>query len=61
MATLAVVAIYLAAYHSLTLGPDVDAFTTWQQLVSMVLLFCFLPFHVMAAYDQILSRWSERR
>jgi hypothetical protein len=61
MATLAVVAIYLAAFHSLTLGPNVSLFTAWQQLVSVVLLVCVLPFHVMAAYDWIIGHWSERR
>jgi hypothetical protein len=61
MKTLAIFAIYLAAFHSLTLGPDVDLFTIWQQLLSMVLLVCVLPFHVMAAYDWIIGHWSERR
>jgi len=61
MTTLAIFAIYLAAFHSLSLGANVDLFTTWQQLVSIVLLVCVLPFHVMAAYDWIISRWFERR
>ena len=44
METVAVVAIYLAALHSLTLGPSGDPFTIWQRLVSIVLLVFIMPF-----------------
>jgi len=59
MATVAVVAIYLAALHSLTLGPSGDPFTVWQQLVSIVLLLFIMPFHVMAAWARLTARRQE--
>ncbi len=49
MATIAVIGIYLAALHTVTLGPSGNACTTWQQLVSLPLLIVIMPFHIMAA------------
>ena len=59
MALVVVVAIYLAAIHSLTLGPGRDSFTVWQQLVSFVLLFFIIPFHIMAAWSWLTARRQE--
>jgi hypothetical protein len=59
MATVAVVAIYLAAVHSLARGPSDDLFTIWQQHVSIILLFFIMPFHVMAAWAWITA-WGKQ-
>ena len=50
MATIAVIGIYLAALHALTLGPSDDVSTTSQQLVSFLLLFFIMPCHITAAW-----------
>jgi hypothetical protein len=63
MATVAVSAIYLAAIHSLTLGPSGDTFMLAQQFVAMILLFFIMPFHIMAAWARFIARkgWSAKR
>jgi hypothetical protein len=55
MVTVAVSAIYLAAIHSLTLGPSGDTFSLAQQRIAMILLFCIMPFHIMAAWSRFIG------
>jgi hypothetical protein len=50
MVLIAVLAIYLAALHFLTLGPGGDPLTVWAQLISFVLLFLVMPLHVLSAW-----------
>jgi hypothetical protein len=55
MATVAVLAIYLAALHLLRLRAG-DVFTFAQQLVAYFLLFFIMPFHIMAVWKRFIAR-----
>jgi Mn2+/Fe2+ NRAMP family transporter len=52
MQWVAILAIYLAAFHFFTQEPSNDPLTTWAQMISGVLLFFILPFHLMLAWGR---------
>ena len=55
MRAIAIIAIYLAALHAVALGPSNNLFTYWLQLVSVVLIFLVMPFHVMSAWARLTA------
>ena len=56
MATVAVLAIYLAAFDSLRLSQGGGVVTLAQQAVAIFLLFCIMPFHAMAVSARFIAR-----
>ncbi len=50
MGLVAILAIYLAGVHFLTLGPSRDPVTAFSQIISFVLLFFVMPLHVVSAW-----------
>jgi hypothetical protein len=56
MATVAVLAVYLAAFHLLTLSRGAGVFTLAQQVVATFLLFIIMPFHIMAVWARFMAR-----
>jgi hypothetical protein len=56
MATVAVLAIYLAAFDSLRLSRGGGVVTLAQQVLAILLLFCIMPFHVMAVWARFIAR-----
>jgi hypothetical protein len=54
MRLIAIMAIYLAALHSLREGPSDDLVTIWGQMISAFLLFCVLPLHIARAWARSL-------
>jgi hypothetical protein len=50
MQSVAMAAIYLAAFRAVSEGPGDDLLTIWGQLVSAILLLFVLPFQVMLAW-----------
>jgi hypothetical protein len=52
MEWIAILAIYLAAFRVVTMGPSDDPVTLWTQMIAFALLFFVMPFHVMTAWTK---------
>jgi hypothetical protein len=63
MASVAILAIYLAAFRFITRGPSDQPSTVWTQCIAIVVLFFVMPFHVTSAWTRLTAgqagKWGD--